>query len=58
MIEGFNEEEWLQLYDQEHPKKEVPEEITLDIDGDFDVEEEGNEGEKEGEEGEEEEEES
>ena len=58
VVEGFNEEEWLQLYDQEHPKKEVPEEITLDIDGDFDVEEEGNEGEKEGEEGEEEEEES
>jgi len=58
VVEGFNEEEWLQLYDQEHPKKEVPEEITLDVDGDFDVEEEGgNEGDKgEEEEGEEEEE--
>ena len=53
----FNEEEFLQLYDQEHPKQPEPEEVKLDEDNDFDLEEEalpGNEEEEEGEEGEEE----
>ena len=52
----FNEEEFLQLYDQEHPKQPEPEEVKLDEDNDFDLEEEGlpvneeEEGEEEGEE--------
>ena len=52
----FNEEEFLQLYDAEHPKTPEPEEIKLDEDNDFDLEEEAmpkTEEEEEGEEGEE-----
>ena len=52
----FNEEEFLQLYDAEHPKTPEPEEIKLDEDNDFDLEEEAmpkTEEEGEGEEGEE-----
>ena len=50
----FNEEEFLQLFDQEHPKQPEPEETKLDEDNDFDLEEEGlpneeEEGEEEGE---------
>ena len=37
----FNEEEFLQLFDQEHPKQPEPEEVKLDEDNDFDLEEEG-----------------
>ena len=37
----FNEEEFLSLFDQEHPKEAVPEEVKIDEDGDFDVDEEG-----------------
>ncbi len=50
--EVFNEEEWGQLYDQEHPKAPVPDEIEIDLDEDFDVEEvdDGDEGEGEEEE--------
>ena len=50
--EVFNEEEWGQLYDQEHPKTPVPDEIEIDLDEDFDVEEvdDGDEGEGEEEE--------
>ena len=36
----FNEEEFLQLYDQEHPKAQVPDEIEIDVDNDFDIDEE------------------
>ena len=52
----FNEEEFLQLFDQEHPKQPEPEEVKLDEDNDFDLEEEGlpNEEEEVEEEGEEE----
>ena len=51
----FNEEEFLQLFDQEHPKQPEPEEVKLDEDNDFDLEEEAlpNEEEEEGEEGDE-----
>ena len=49
----FNEEEFLQLFDQEHPKVPVPEEVKLDEDNDFDLEEEGLPNEEEEEEGEE-----
>ena len=51
----FNEEEFLQLFDQEHPKTPEPDEVKLDEDNDFDLEEEAlpNEEEEEGEEGEE-----
>ena len=52
----FNEEEFLQLYDQEHPKTPEPDEVKLDEDNDFDLEEEAlptNEEEEEGEDGEE-----
>ena len=33
----FNEEEFLQKYDEEHPKLEVPEEVVFDLDEDFDI---------------------
>ena len=49
----FNEEEFLQLYDQEHPKVPIPEEVKLDEDNDFDLEEEALPNEEEEEEGEE-----
>ena len=52
----FNEEEFLQLFDQEHPKTPEPDEVKLDEDNDFDLEEEAlptNEEEEEGEDGEE-----
>ena len=49
----FNEEEFLQLYDQEHPKVPVPDEVKLDEDNDFDLEEEALHNEEEEEEGEE-----
>ena len=51
----FNEEEFLQLFDQEHPKQPEPEEVKLDEDNDFDLEEEAlpNDEEEEGEEGDE-----
>ena len=55
---AFNEEEFLQLFDQEHPKTPVPDEVKLDEDNDFDLEEEAlpnEEEEEEGEEGDEEE---
>ena len=47
-LEGFNEEEWLAQYDQEHPLTPVPDEVVVDEDNDFDVEEnlEGEENEK------------
>ena len=40
----FNEEEFLQKYDEEHPKLDVPEEVVFDLDEDFDIDfdEEGN----------------
>ena len=49
----FNEEEFLQLYDQEHPKVPIPDEVKLDEDNDFDLEEEALPNEEEEEEGEE-----
>ena len=49
----FNEEEFLQLYDQEHPKAPIPDEVKLDEDNDFDLEEEALPNEEEEEEGEE-----
>ena len=49
----FNEEEFLQLFDQEHPKTPVPDEVKLDEDNDFDLEEEALPNEEEEEEGEE-----
>ena len=51
----FNEEEFLRLFDREHPKTPEPDEVKLDEDNDFDLEEEAlhNEEEEEGEEGEE-----
>ena len=49
----FNEEEFLQLYDQEHPKAPIPDEVKLDEDNDFDLEEEALQNEEEEEEGEE-----
>ena len=49
----FNEEEFLQLYDQEHPKTPVPDEVKLDEDNDFDLEEEALPNEEEEEEGDE-----
>ena len=53
----FNEEEFLQLFDQEHPKVPVPDEVKLDEDNDFDLEEEALKNEEgEEEEGEEDEE--
>ena len=51
--EVFNEEEWCQLYDQEHPKAPVPDEIEIDLDEDFDVDELENAEEEEAEEEEE-----
>ena len=50
---SFNEEEFLQLYDQEHPKVPIPDEVKLDEDNDFDLEEEALPNEEEEEEGEE-----
>ena len=47
----FNEEEFLQLYDQEHPKAPIPDEVKLDEDNDFDLEEEALQNEEEEEEG-------
>ena len=49
----FNEEEFLQLYDQEHPKMPIPDEVKLDEDNDFDLEEENLPNEEEEEEGDE-----
>ena len=49
----FNEEEFLQLFDQEHPKTPEPDEVKLDEDNDFDLEEEALPNEGEDEEGEE-----
>ena len=49
----FNEEEFLQLYDQEHPKVPIPDEVKLDEDNYFDLEEEALPNEEEEEEGEE-----
>ena len=46
----------MQLFDQEHPKTPEPDEVKLDEDNDFDLEEEAlptNEEEEEGEDGEE-----
>ena len=45
----FNEEEFLQKYDEEHPKLDVPEEVVFDLDEDFDLnlDEEAEEDEKE-----------
>ena len=51
--EEFNEEEWKTLFEQEHPKTPVPDEIEVDLDEDFDVDE-GAVPNKEGEEEEEE----
>ena len=50
---AFNEEEFLQLFDQEHPQTPVPDEVKLDEDNDFDLEEEALPNEGEDEEGEE-----
>ena len=51
VVEGFNEEEWLTQYNLEHPITPVPEEVFVDQDNDFDVEEniegEGEEGKEE-----------
>ena len=43
----------MQLYDQEHPKVPIPDEVKLDEDNDFDLEEEALPNEEEEEEGEE-----
>ena len=37
-IEEFNAEEWLKVWDEEHPLHEIAEEIIPDIDGDIDAE--------------------
>ena len=51
VAEGFNEEEWLNQYNTEHPITPVPDEVFVDQDNDFDVEEniegEGEEGKEE-----------
>ena len=51
VADGFNEEEWLNQYNTEHPITPVPEEVFVDQDNDFDVEEkiegEGEEGKEE-----------
>ena len=44
----FDEEGFLKTYDEEHPKLEVPEPVVFDIDGDFDVNYEGDENGEEG----------
>ena len=51
VADGFNEEEWLNQYNTEHPITPVPDEVFVDQDNDFDVEEniegEGEEGKEE-----------
>ena len=39
VADGFNEEEWLNQYNTEHPITPVPDEVFVDQDNDFDVEE-------------------
>lgn len=34
-IEGFNEEEWIQAYEADHPFVEIPAEVHEDIDNDI-----------------------
>jgi hypothetical protein len=55
--EPFNEAAFLELFDQEHPKQAVPDEVVVDLDEDFDVEEERQGGNEEGEDDQKEEEE-
>ena len=52
--EPFNEEAFLEQYDQDHPKQPVPDEVVVDLDEDFDVEEEKQGSNEENEEDEEE----
>lgn len=37
-IEQFNQEEWLKVYDEEHPLLEIPEEMVEDVDNDLENE--------------------
>ena len=48
--EPFNEAAFLELFDQEHPKQAVPDEVVIDLDEDFDIEEERQGGNEENEE--------
>ena len=37
-VEAFDPEEWLRVYNEEHPMMEIPEEPVEDVDNDLEVE--------------------